>query len=128
MADWLEDAAGVTRYLARQSTEYDDRRRVLREVLSGAGFPLDQAVFGESAPYVLLPVPPRFTGRSHDYLEACAVRAGVFMSEVWPADRDTGVHADEYAGHVRMYIGPPSPELAEAVSRLHETGLGYSEE
>jgi N-succinyldiaminopimelate aminotransferase len=123
MARWLADERAVADYLHAEEQTYEGRRKSLIDALAGAGFRRDGIVAGPAAPYALIPVPSSFRGHTDEYLQACAVRAGVFLSSVWPADRAlTGTRPDE-GDHVRMFLGMDTSGLVEAVERLHDAGL-----
>ncbi|WP_037908084.1 pyridoxal phosphate-dependent aminotransferase [Actinacidiphila yeochonensis] len=123
MARWLEDRPAVEEYLRTERAAYRVRRRTVIDRLAGAGVPSDAVISGPAGPYVLLPVPDAFrSGSRADYLERCAVRAGVLMSDAWPADRPLRPGA-RGGHHVRMFIGREPATLAEACDRLRSAGL-----
>ncbi|MEV7185427.1 pyridoxal phosphate-dependent aminotransferase [Kitasatospora sp. NPDC093102] len=123
MAVWLEDEPAVTAYLRGEADTFARRREGLADALAGAGVRPERVVAGPAAPYALIPVPASFPGGADEYLEACAVGPGVFMSGVWPADRTLDRTEPVAADYVRMFLGLDAPGLAEAVSRLHAAGL-----
>jgi aspartate/methionine/tyrosine aminotransferase len=123
MACWLEDEPAITAYVGAEQQTYDRRRAALLDALDEAGFNRQNIVAGQAAPYVLIPIPAAYRGHSAEYLEAAAVRCGVFMSSVWPADRPLGGVRPGEDDYVRAFLGLDAAELIEAVARLRESGL-----
>lgn len=122
MASWLADKPAVTDYLRDERETYAHRRHAVGAALAAAGCLPGDIIAGPTAPYALIPVVADYMGRTDDYLEACAVRAGVFLSSIWPSDRalNPGVAGDR---HVRMFLGAEADRLTEAVIRLRDAGL-----
>lgn len=121
MADWLADHTAVADYLAAERCEYGRRRRSAIDALVENGVPADDIVTGPAAPYLLYPVPSaQWAADRLGYLERCAVQAGVFMSDVWPAARLMLPHDGR---HVRMFLGRTPEMINEACERLACCGL-----
>ncbi|MEU2157982.1 pyridoxal phosphate-dependent aminotransferase [Streptomyces sp. NPDC019396] len=123
MARWLESRSAVEDYLRVERRLYRRRRETVTECLIRAGVPGDDIICGSSGPYLLMPVPGHAGGSSRaDYLEQCAVRAGVLMSDAWPADRVLDTRG-RHGRHVRMFLGREPEVLTEACERLQSAGL-----
>ncbi|MFD7719270.1 pyridoxal phosphate-dependent aminotransferase [Streptomyces sp. NPDC059814] len=118
MADWLTDERAVSEFLAREREEYEEQRTAAVTALTRFG--VSRIVAGPAGPYLLYPMPENRDGDRMAYLEDCAVRAGVLMSDAWPAAR---LLAPRAGRHVRMYLGRPPEVLTEACVRLSDAGL-----
>ncbi|HEY8983162.1 MAG TPA: pyridoxal phosphate-dependent aminotransferase [Streptomyces sp.] len=119
MAEWLADEAAVETYLAAERSGLATKRAaVVREFALPPGQP--GLVAGPAAPYALFPVPESHADDEREYLHACAVRAGVFLSPAWPVARPTRLSGNGYA---RMYLGPGLTDLTEGVERLRKNQL-----
>lgn len=117
MAQWLADGSAVEEYLRSESTGLVGKRAAVTQALAAAG--VSRVVAGPAAPYLLFEIPDRFPDE-REYLRRCAVEAGVFLSPSWPVARESRSSGN---GFVRMYLGPVTPLLVEAVYRLREAQL-----
>ncbi|MCO6009884.1 pyridoxal phosphate-dependent aminotransferase [Actinoallomurus purpureus] len=124
MATWLTDEESQ-HYLDDLGREYSRKRAVVRDVLTSEhGYPQDAFQLGEFAPYARMQVPPAWQGKPdavREFREECLRRTGVLVG----VDRwSTG--ADEETAWFRLFLGPPLPVIAEALTRLAKAGYRWT--
>lgn len=122
MAAWLQNPDCET-YLAQQRTLYAAKRTAVTERLHhDLGYP---PLFpGEVGPFLLLPIPPHYPGPDgEDVRRHLLRRAGVLLGEAHMTT--PGHRLNPSGGYVRLYLGPPTEVLHDALSRLAQAGLTW---
>lgn len=127
MAAWLEDEASAT-YLARQRMSYANKRtEVTKHLVDDLGYP-DAAFFpGQCGAYLLMRVPPWYESRDaadESFRAYCLRRTGVLLGEAHMTT--PGLSSRNSHGYLRLYLGPRSEILVEALERMAAAGLGWS--
>ncbi|MEV6332805.1 pyridoxal phosphate-dependent aminotransferase [Streptomyces sp. NPDC051909] len=130
MSSWLEDPESDA-YLIAAGQEYANKRKHVAQFLSDRlGYPQDSYQPGECTSYLRFQVPPRYLhqpdGAAH-FRTSCFQKTGVLLS-LDPGNLDNMPGSTLHIKpHVRMFIGPPLPIVAEALNRLENAGIHYDE-
>ncbi|MCK1795000.1 pyridoxal phosphate-dependent aminotransferase [Streptomyces sp. XM4193] len=149
MAAWLADEESET-FLAAQRADYAQKRQEIAKRLVGdLGYPDEAFHAGSCGAYLLMRTPPRRaeratagtdaapsgrpgTGRGAEqepgesFREFCLRRTGVLVGEAHMST--PGERARDPQGFVRLFLGPQQGVLTEALARLADAGLGWTDE
>ncbi|MFI1910757.1 pyridoxal phosphate-dependent aminotransferase [Streptomyces microflavus] len=124
MAAWLKSGESDD-YLVRQRGEYALKRVHLARHLAGElGYPEGTFFIGPCGPYLLMRIPPWYDARADEpYRAFCLRRSGVLLGE----GHMTTPGAAPMPGQdqVRLFLGPATQTLTQAVQRMSAAGLTW---